>query len=254
MAISCLLLSKDGVFMNNKSRKVKEFEYNDKYSMIPIDLSERLNWMFDAYKLSDKKCNEIIEKRDQMLSKLFYHDFNIVLFEEPEGTQRSRFRIVNRSNFANAAMSNSQFVHVYSPHAKEDNVYMKRLTDQELIEVNQLITTPCNIEYTTFHKMPSGFNITDTFLAEIGLIRPMVKPDWDNMGKKYSDMSNHTIWLDDSFVIDGIVHKFYSILPRVEIKIRYLNMLYNKKQYDYVTNRKDFQEFDCNVEYFRMEE
>lgn len=55
-------------------------------------------------------------------------------------------------------------------------------------------------------------------------------------------MYNHNVWLDDSLVKKGTVEKFYSILPRVEIKLRYLNCVYNKYQYNMITNRKDFQE------------
>lgn len=236
--------------MKTKTRKVKEKEYREKYSDIPIDYYERLSWMYDKYKITDKKADEIINKRNEMLYSLYYNDINIVLFEEPEGTPRSRFRIINRQNFTQAAKDMSQFVHVYSPNAKDDHLFMKRLTEEELDYLDSLICTPCIIEYKTFHKTPSSFNSVDTFLAEIGLIRPINKPDWDNIGKKYSDMSNHNIWLDDIFVIEGTVKKYYSILPRVEIGIRYLNMVYNKNQYNAITNRKDYNEYKCNLSYF----
>lgn len=235
----------------SKSRKIKNEDYVNKYKDIPIDYHERLSWMFDRFNLNEKKCNDILTKRDEMITSLYYNDLNIVLFEEPEGTPRSRFRIINRANFANAAISNPQFVHVYSPNAKEDYLFMKRLTEYELLELNNLICTPCVIEYRTYHKTPSTYNTTDTFLSEIGLHRPLNKPDWDNLGKKYCDMSNHNIWLDDSFVIEGTVKKFFSILPRIEISIKYLNMLYNKHQYKSITNRKDYIEFNCNVDYFK---
>ena len=73
------------------------------------------------------------------------------------------------------------------------------------------------------------------------MIRPEIKkPDFDNIAKKYSDMYNYNIWLDDSQVIDGEVHKYYSILPRVEIYLRYMNVVYNKHQYNTITSRKDY--------------
>ena len=96
-------------------------------------------------------------------------------------------------------------------------------------------------KYNAYLKTPSNFNIIDIFLSEIGLERPNIsKPDWDNIGKKYCDMYNHNIWLDDSMVITGTVNKYYSILPRVEIILRYLNVVYNKYQYNMVVNRKDY--------------
>ena len=212
-----------------KRRKQKESEYQEKNSEITKDFHPRLLYIYDKLHLNESICEEIISKRDAMLDRLSYNEFFIVLYEEPEGSPRPRFRLVNRKNLANSAMTNSQFVHVYSITGAEDNKFMNRLvTEQDLMPLNQLICTPCNIVFDAFIKTPSAFNRVDTFLSEIGIIRPIPKPDWDNIGKKYSDMYNSNIWLDDSLVISGTVNKYYSILPRVEIHLRYLNMLYNK--------------------------
>lgn len=198
--------------------------------------------MIDLYNISESKMYEIIMKRENMLLNLQYYDLNILsLYEEPEGTQRSRFRLINRSNFNKEALSNSAFVHVYSPNAKDDFVYMKRLVNDELIALDGMINTPCMIDYYAYYKTPSQYNVTDKILSEIGINRPPInKPDWDNVGKKYCDMYNHNVWLDDSLVIDGAVHKYFSILPRVEIRLRYLNCVYNKQQYNTIINRKDY--------------
>ena len=220
-----------------KSRKQKQLEYEEKFSDIPKDYTERLLWMYDKYNINDKKAENIIAKRNAMVQSLEYGDLFIILYEIPEGSPRPRFRLVNRKNFINEAMTNGQFVHVYSITGKEDNMFMKRLIDNDLIAISNMIFTPCIVEYNAYLKTPSAFNAEDKFLAEIGLIRPITKPDWDNIGKKYSDMSNHNLWLDDTLVISGTVNKFYSILPRVEIKLRFLNMLYNKYQYKSISNK-----------------
>ena len=86
------------------------------------------------------------------------------------------------------------------------------------------------------------------------MIRPMVKPDFDNAEKTYADMYNGNIWLDDQFVMDATVHKYYSMKPRVEIKLKFLNMLYNKHQYNSISNRKDFIEKGCQVNYYHKGE
>jgi Holliday junction resolvase RusA-like endonuclease len=227
-----------------KNRKQKAEEYKKKYGSIPLDYKERIEYLIDLYNLENKpaKMQEIIDKRNVMMASLFYYDLQIVsLYEEPEGTGRPRFRIVNRKNFHNEAMANGQFVHVYTIGAKDDFLYMRRLVNDELIPLEGLINTPVDIEYHCYFKTPSYFNITDTFLAEMGLIRPsLAKPDWDNIGKKYCDMYNHNVWLDDATVNDATVRKFYSILPRVEIRLRYLNSLYNKQQYNRVIDRTNY--------------
>ena len=225
-----------------KSRKEKLEEYDKKYSHIPKDNDYRLSWLIDQFKLSSNKMQEIIDKKRNMETSLQYYDFKIVLYEDPEGAKRPRFRLVNRKNFANIAMSASNFVHVYSPNAADDHKYMHRLLGEELISLNGLISTPAQVCLNVFFKTPSYFNQTDTILAEIGLHRHIQKPDWDNIGKKYTDMFNENIWLDDNLVIDGEVHKYYSILPRVEIYIRYLNYLSSVYQYNQIVNRKGYNE------------
>lgn len=197
--------------------------------------------MVDAYNLSDAKMNEILEKRNNAMLSMQYFDYKTIeLLEEPEGSVRPRVRIL-KSNYNQYAKIDPSMVHVYVPNAKDDSVYMKRLVGDELSHINGLICTPCDIEYNIFIKTPSVINITDLFLCEIGVFRPpFCKPDWDNAGKKYCDMYNYNVWIDDSLVIDGSVHKYYSILPRVEIKLRYLNCVYTKRDYNNLISRKGY--------------
>lgn len=222
------------------TRKQKQEEYQKKYGHIPIDYRERLEWMVDTYKISPSKMDEILDKRQAVLSNIFYYDYNIIeLLEEPEGASRPRVRVL-RSNYNRLAMSN-QLIHVYVPGASEDHRYMRKLVDTELIQLDRLITTPCSIEYNVYLKTPSNTNIVDKFMCEIGLFRPPYsKPDWDNIAKKYCDMFNYNIWMDDSLVIDGSVHKYYSILPRVEIKLRYLNCVYTKNFFNAMISRSGY--------------
>lgn len=237
--------------MKHKSRQQKEKIYNEKYGHIPIDYNERLEWLYDSLKISESKAYEILMMRDQMIRTLQYSDISVILFEVPEGSPRPRFRIVNRANLANMAISNPNFVHVYSITGAEDNKFMNRLiTSGELDQLNNLICTPCEITLNVFSQTPKSYNKVETILAEIGLDRPIAKPDWDNIEKKYSDMFNKNVWLDDTFVIDGHIHKYYSVLPRIEINLRYLNMVYNKKQFTSIINRKDFDKEKCDLNYF----
>lgn len=197
--------------------------------------------MIDKYNLSPTKMDEILHKRSTVMSNLQWYDYQIVqLLEEPEGASRPRVRVL-RTNYAQVAKSNPM-VHVYVPNAKEDNVYMRKLQQNELDSLDTLIATPCQVDYDIYIKTPT-MSIVDTFLCEIGLFRPpYMKPDWDNIGKKYCDMYNANVWMDDAMVIDGSVHKYYSILPRIEIKLRYLNCVYNKKFYSAITSRTNFDE------------
>lgn len=220
-----------------KRRKQKEEEYLRNFSNIPKDYNERLSWLYDKLHLNDYKCESIIANYNTMRETLHFNSIFIVLYEVPEGSPRPRFRLVNRQNLSNMALANPNFVHVYSPVGAEDNKFMKRLiTQDEFTWLDHVIYTPCIVRYTTFFKTPSYFNAVDTYLAELGVHNPLSKPDWDNIGKKYSDMSNSNLWLDDRLVISGTVEKYYSVLPRVEIKLDFLNMLTTHKQYKTIAN------------------
>lgn len=218
--------------MKQKSRKQKLIEYDQKYGDIPLDLRERYEYMINKYNVSEAKMVEIMNQCRSMMNMFSYKEFKIVLLEEPEGAKRPRFR-----RLSHYAMNNN-FVHIYSPGASEDNNYMKRLIGEELFILDEFIYTPCQLYINAFIKTPSYFNVNNIFAAERGLIRPDKKPDIDNISKKYMDMLNRNVWLDDCIVVDGFVSKYYSIKPRIEIYIKYLNMLYDKHRSDsiYKTN------------------
>ena len=232
-----------------KSRSQKAKIYESKFSDIPRDYMERLSWMYDKFNISKEKSQHIINMRNQMIEQLkFGKDYLIILYEIPEGAVRPRARRINKNNIISNAINNPGFIQVYSPNAASDRVYLQRLlSNEDFAQFNQLIYTPCSIEFNAYFQTPKVFNSTDTYLAELGCIRPICKPDFDNIEKKYADMYNGNVWLDDSLVIDGSIHKYYSILPRVEIKLRYLNMLFNKYQYNSILKRV---EEGTKVEYF----
>jgi Holliday junction resolvase RusA-like endonuclease len=194
--------------------------------------------MIDAYNITPAKMNEILTKKRNMEESLYYNRIKLVLYEDPEGALRPRFRIINKKNYMEAAIHEPNFVHVYSPNAAEDNRYLHRLIDDELVSLRCFVQTPCNIKINAYSKTPSSYNAVDTFIAELGLHRNDSTPDWDNIGKKYSDMFNANVWLDDALVISGIANKFYSILPRIEIFIDYLNYATSKYQYQKIVDKK----------------
>lgn len=225
--------------INIKSRKQKAKLYESKYSEIPRDYIERLSWMYDKYHITKAKAEEILRAKYNILSSLYYSDdILVVLYEEPEGSPRPRARYVNKSNLTSYAKSDPGYIQVYSLTGASDRKFMKRLIDDnDLMKLDHLICTPCDVEYNTFSKTPSSYTTINTFLSEVGIIRPISKPDFDNMEKKYADMYNGNVWIDDALVQDAAIHKYYSILPRVEIRLKFLNLLYTKYQYEQIIKR-----------------
>ena len=80
--------------------------------------------------------------------------------------------------------------------------------------------------------MPSAMNRYERFFAELGYIKPLSVPDWDNLAKTYTDMVQKGLILNDSLIWKGESIKFYSVKPRIDLSITYT------KSYDCTYNRK----------------
>lgn len=222
----------------------EEKEYEANFGNIPHDYEERIAWMIDQYKISPKLMDEIIAKKRNIEFNLNYYDYFCVDYSIAKGKARPRYRI-NRANYMNAAINNPQFtqVYTYSPGAQASKKKMKRLLSNELVQLHMFIQTPCTINLNIFEKTPSSFNRIDKLLAEYGIIPSIGHIDADNYLKQtMDDLTGASLWLDDRLVVSATVNKFYSILPRQEIYIRYLNFIPNKAQYDIVTSSKEFKD------------
>lgn len=224
-----------------KTLKNKEKEYKEKYGNIPTDFEERLRWMYDEYKINPTIAGQILAERQYRIQQIYYTCIKFVLYLVPEGAKRPRYRLINRNNILDISKMSKDFIHVYSPDASSYSQKMRRLvTDSEIDGLHDLICTPCDVEYYAYLPTPNYYNREAKFIAEIGLDRPINKPDFDNIAKLYADMYNSNVWLDDKLTIRGMVEKYYSILPRVEINLNYMNTLYNKHQWKQITSSTNF--------------
>ena len=223
-------------------------EYNQKYSHIPRDYVERLEYLYETLGIDDVKSDEILAARDKYISSTYFETIRMVIYEVPEYTPRPRARLINRKGVLNSIGTNS-FIQVYSITGRANKEYMKMFRQENLPYLDQLLCTPCDIEYRAYFPTPSYYNKTQIFLAEIGVDRPLIKPDFDNIEKSYSDAFTGNIWIDDIVVVDATFRKYYSVLPRMEIDLKYSNQLCNQYQYKAITKRKDFTE-DMSVDYF----
>lgn len=231
-----------------KSRKEKMIEYEQKYGHIPKDYIERLNWLYDTLKIDDIKSDEILQARANYINSTYFETIRMIMYEIPEYTPRPRARMINRAGILNSVGTNS-FIQVYSITGRANREYMAIFKKENLAYLEQLLYTPCDIEYRAYFPTPSYYNKTQIFLAEIGLDRPLIKPDFDNIEKSYSDAFTGNIWIDDIVVVDATLRKYYSILPRVEIDLKYSNQLCNIHQYKSMIKRKDYTP-DMKINYF----
>lgn len=223
-------------------REQEQTEYDEKYAEVPRDYNERIAWMIEKFNISPRMMDQIIEKKRAMEYNLQYYDYMVVEYSYCHSKPRPRYRLAGIRNYMDAAKINSSFIHVYSPNAAEDFKSMHRLIGDELDQLHLFIQTPCTIMINVYEQTPNSFSIPDKFLAEYGLIPSISMNDYDNYLKATSDRLNTNLWLDDSLVVSGTVNKYYSMLPRQEIFIRYLNYVPNRQLYNNITGRKGYKE------------
>lgn len=190
--------------------------YKEKFDSIAINQWQRIQDYLATKKINSKFQKNLYERVKEIL-RIDTQTIKVVFYIIPEPTPRPRLSIRGG--------------HFYVKNAGANNTFAKYVMKNEE-ELLHLITTPCEFHLTTYQPIPNTMNTLDTVLAELGLIKPVTTPDWDNFGKTYSDMVQKYLLLNDSLITDGSVKKRYSLKPRVEITITYLlnyDCLYNKR-------------------------
>lgn len=200
--------------------------YKKEFLHISTDIQERITEFLSNKKINSKFNSKLYQSITDIMN-IEENELLIVLYIIPEPTPRPRLNLRSGTFYVKNSSSNNQFI---------------KLLVKEEKELLHLITTPCTFDLTTYQPIPKAMNVIDSILAELGLIKPVVTPDWDNYGKTYSDMIQKYILLNDSLITDGSVHKRYSLKPRVEIRLKYkinYDCLYNKRLIEHSKSYKE---------------
>lgn len=182
-----------------------EKEYMAQYGSYPTDDNERL-----GYVLVDRKIPNMIETLKEEINRIRSIKWKVrefTFYILPKATPRPRATSIN---------GHYSF---YVKGAKDHKQFFKSYTKNEDIEI---IKTPTKFHSEVYVPTPSGMNAVERVLAELGYIRPTSKPDWDNFAKTYCDMIQGLLIDDDSLIIEGSLKKYYSIKPRIHIKLEYM--------------------------------
>lgn len=128
---------------------------------------------------------------------------------EPTGKGRPRFRNVG------------QFVKTYTP---ENTVSYENLIKVEYRrQCNDFRFAPdaqLDVRITAYYGIPKSKSKKAKLLMEQRKLRPIKKPDADNVIKCYLDALNKVAYNDDTQVVDLQIRRFYSYDPRVVVTIR----------------------------------
>lgn len=192
-------------------------EYEN-YREISSEIVKKLCENFSLSKLDE------VEKRIKKCKKLKWKTIHLVLELEPKATPRPRYSGKTGVFYVKGAHANKVF-------------FKKYISDKDL----PFITGALKVDCRCYIKTPSSLSKIDTVLAELGYIRPISKPDWDNLGKTYSDMLTDVLILDDAHIVDGRCSKYYSLHPRIEMDIEYQlepDSKYNERKIKNINERK----------------
>ena len=192
------------------SVKKMEKEYKESFGQIPNDSLESLDYLLNSLNTKNINIDLLIKKA----TKRKWKEISYTIFLVPKATPRPR------------SGANGIF---YVKGAKDNKDLFKKYFKNN--DIN-LITTPTEFQCRSYLPIPKSMKRSEKILAELGFIYPTSKPDVDNLAKAYCDMIQGILLYDDSLVIKMITEKYYSVKPRIEIVIRYMD------DYDSEFNKK----------------
>lgn len=82
-----------------------------------------------------------------------------------------------------------------------------------------LLEGALEITITAWMMIPKSTSKKRAKLMIDRVIRPDKKPDWDNLSKVVGDALEGLAYKNDAQIVDGILHKYYTMQPRLEVKI-----------------------------------
>lgn len=182
-------------------REVEKAYLRD-YGNVATDDKQRFEDFIQKMRCYDR-IKGAVATHAEKLKNMKWNTLTYTIYLIPKGTPRPRLGA--RGTF-------------YVKGAADNKKIFKSIIKDEDIH---LITTATKFYCDAYFPIPKSMNNMEKILAEMKLIRPQSKPDWDNVAKGYCDMLQGMLLYDDCLVIEGVSRKFYSLKPRIEIKICY---------------------------------
>lgn len=204
---------------NEDGMTKEELEYQMLYGGIPNTQEEILDYIEEHFRINPKRLQEMIDQVKAIQWETIEFSMKIV----PKPSPRPR-------------LSNKGY-HFYVKGAADNKKAIKKYIDRHIIY------TRTEIDIRTYLPTPvSSMSNVEIYMAEAGLIYPVGGSDVDNLMKTYLDMIQGHLLLNDNIVTRGTLEKFYSLKPRLEIRIRYqtdFDSKYNRRK---VTSTKSYKD------------
>lgn len=140
------------------------------------------------------------------------NEIKLVIYGEPVPQGRPRFARVGK------------YVHAYDPQKSKNYKQLVRLwVTQQLKKIDGFkpIEKALYVDLTFWLPIPISWSKKKRIEADSGVIRPVVKPDTDNLVKSVTDSCNGLLWADDCVITDLHARKRYTAgQARVEMVVR----------------------------------
>lgn len=111
-------------------------------------------------------------------------------------------------------------VHTYS---SKENIDYQTLVKLSYLDKYEGVyfgdNTQLKLTIIAYRSIPKSTSNKRRLLKEQKEIRPITRPDTDNISKAVCDSLNKLAFRDDSQITTLIVKKYYATIPRVEIEI-----------------------------------
>lgn len=215
-----------------KNNPIQEaLKYHQLYDHIPRDYMERLSWLYTDIGFSEKQMVSLLNKIDKLYNAE-WEELTYIFYMIGKPTPRARLAPNTFHFYVGGAKINKEIM----------NSFSKEHSNMECV-----VSTPCSLSTKVYMPTPKGMNAVEKIAAELELIHNINAPDWDNLGKSYCDMVQDIIVSNDSLVFKGNVEKYYSVLPRIEVTLKFMlsyDCRYNKRT---VESRKSFKENDRTI-------
>lgn len=139
-------------------------------------------------------------------------EIKLVIYGEPVAQGRPRFTRIGK------------YVHAYDPAKSKNYKQLVRFwVTQQLKKKDGFkpIEKAVYVELIFWLPIPISWSKKRRIEADSGIIRPIVKPDTDNLVKSVTDSCNGLLWVDDSVITDLHAKKRYTAgQAKVEMVVR----------------------------------
>ena len=110
--------------------------------------------------------------------------------------------------------------HAFTPAGTAQYENLVRLSFKEAYPDHMPLGSAVEASITAFFPIPKSWSKKKQEQARQRILRPVCKPDTDNIAKAVLDSLNQIAYKDDSQITELIVSKYYSDIPQVVVMLR----------------------------------